>query len=976
MDEGSSTGSTTEPATVGLTEATVTAPAGRGVGSVRLPDREPGDTIGRYEVIEVLARGGMGVVYKAHDPELDRHIALKLLRSTIVGEAKRVEQRERMLREAQALAQLAHPNVITVFDAGIVDGDVFIAMELVEGATLSAWLDRSGLSRAQIVTVLVSAGEGLAAAHEAGLVHRDIKPSNIIVGDDGRVRVIDFGLARASASDELDIAIEDSDTSLSSSSERWLTTTLTRAGTVMGTPRYMAPEQHLGGTVDHLCDQYSYAATVHRAVYGVSPIERGSYKQLRNAAIAGDLDDPPSGVRVGRHLAATISRGLSRQPGDRFPSLRDMLVALRKDPNARLRRVAIGAGAAALVSLLAFSLLGKSTSGAAACPAAEPTIEGVWDHAMKERVRVGFAGSGRVYQAQTFSLAASSMDDYARRISTMRRESCESTRVRRKQSDEMFDLRAECLGRATSRLGALASVFSSSPSAKTVDKAIDAVSALPPVSACADGKALRAAVALPEDKASRTAVQRLFKIVARARTHIVVGDYKPGFSLIRPHEKEVRALGYAPLSARYMIALGDLHYELGRVPDAVRAYETGLLDAARAKQPALLAYVWMEYMELHGIDQDLHDKALTLSRAARVAIAQAGDDPIILAKFVSSVGAIWAGKGKYKKAVDHYRRALKIQGAAPSQTKSGYLHTLDRLAASLKSLGKYKESIALLSKLIASYSKLHGADHHKVATAHYNLALVYTSAGRFDQAWQHAEKARVMLERILQPNDARLALVLTGAAVTLKERDKLDDALRYLKRAVTIRRRGKTTGSPEFASTLQTLGEVLVAKKKYAEARRHLEQALAVRIKFLPANHNHIGESLAAIAGMLWDQGKLADATKYYERTRALYAVAFGKKHPFYAVMLLNLGELAMEQKKFADATKTLEQAVEILATSKGSPARAADARFVLAKALWASGDKARARKLAGVALVGFRASGKTYKKQLVAVQKWLRKNR
>lgn len=160
-----------------VTGATRTKPLGRGVGSLTLPEREPGETIGRYEVLEVVAKGGMGVVYEAYDPELDRCIALKLLRSVDDGGLRRVERRERMLREAQALAQLSHPNVIAVFDAGIVDGDVFIAMELVKGLTLTKWLDKTERSHAEILSVLARAGEGLVAAHDAGLVHRDIKPA-------------------------------------------------------------------------------------------------------------------------------------------------------------------------------------------------------------------------------------------------------------------------------------------------------------------------------------------------------------------------------------------------------------------------------------------------------------------------------------------------------------------------------------------------------------------------------------------------------------------------------------------------------------------------------------------------------------------------------------------------------------------------------------------------------------------------------
>jgi serine/threonine protein kinase len=230
----------------------------------------PGDTVGRYVILSMVGRGGMGEVYAAYDPQLDRRIALKLLHETALGGASGRVARERLLREAKAIARLSHPNVVVVHDAGAIEDPthgerVFLAMEFVEGATLSAWLEAEPRSWRAVREVFVAAGEGLAAAHEAGLVHRDFKPQNVMVAGEGSVRVMDFGLASdsseaASGGDgPLDLMGAAAPTSR--------TVALTRTGVLLGTPLYMAPEQFLGRATDARSDQFSFCVALHDGVH-------------------------------------------------------------------------------------------------------------------------------------------------------------------------------------------------------------------------------------------------------------------------------------------------------------------------------------------------------------------------------------------------------------------------------------------------------------------------------------------------------------------------------------------------------------------------------------------------------------------------------------------------------------------------------------------------------------------------------------
>ncbi len=300
-----------------------------------------GDTIGRYVVLRRIGAGGMGVVFAAYDPQLDRRVALKLLRTGMgLGEG---EARARLVREAQAIAQLSHPHVVAVYDVGTAaDGDVYIAMEFVEGDTLTNWLSRWERSWRDVVAMFRDAGLGLAAAHAVGLLHRDFKPDNVLVGADGRVRVTDFGLARS-----LVTGSEDSLDSL----PRDLTplrVTLTATGAVMGTPRYMAPEQLAGKDISAAADQFSFCVALYEAVFGVHPIVGDTAaKMLEEGA---RMRPPPEGrSRAPTALITVLARGLDPVPARRFPSMSALLAEIEHAIRPPRRRYVAIAGAAALV---------------------------------------------------------------------------------------------------------------------------------------------------------------------------------------------------------------------------------------------------------------------------------------------------------------------------------------------------------------------------------------------------------------------------------------------------------------------------------------------------------------------------------------------------------------------------------------------------------------------------------------------------
>nr|HEX4314542.1 serine/threonine-protein kinase [Kofleriaceae bacterium] len=300
--------------------ATAPSPAG-GVDKPSAPRIEVGAMVGRYRLERELGSGGMGVVYAAFDPDLERRIALKVLH-TEAGEA-----RKRLLREARAMARLFHPNVVVVYEVGSASGRDYVAMELVDGGSLAEWVRSERRDPAAVLAAFVSAGRGLAAAHAAGLVHRDFKPHNVLRSRDGRVLVTDFGLAReltVGGAVALDTTLPLGTTQASmTESGRPLDRTLTKTGSVLGTPAYMAPEQWSGGSVGPAADQFAFCVAMWEALVGERPYRGDSAEQLREQVLRGptalDLAKLPRAVRE------PLRRGLSPDPVKRFPSVTALL---------------------------------------------------------------------------------------------------------------------------------------------------------------------------------------------------------------------------------------------------------------------------------------------------------------------------------------------------------------------------------------------------------------------------------------------------------------------------------------------------------------------------------------------------------------------------------------------------------------------------------------------------------------------------
>jgi formylglycine-generating enzyme required for sulfatase activity len=308
------------------------------------PPLDTGAQIGRYLIIERVGGGAMGDVYGAYDPGLDRKIALKLLKGSDLGNDQTA--RPRLLREAKAMARVTHPNVIAVHDVGVVDEQIFLAMEFLSGGTLKSWLTAGARGWREVRDVFVAAGRGLAAAHAAGLVHRDFKPDNVLLDAQGRPRVVDFGLAREAAAPpgERDAGAHAAAANTSGSH----LATLTRRGTIMGTPAYMAPEQIAGDATDERTDQFSFCVALYEALYGVRPFRGESLLQLLDKVTEGRLEPLSDDREVPAWIRRAVLRGLRADPAERWESMAPLIAALEDDPAARQHRRRLAGGAVTL----------------------------------------------------------------------------------------------------------------------------------------------------------------------------------------------------------------------------------------------------------------------------------------------------------------------------------------------------------------------------------------------------------------------------------------------------------------------------------------------------------------------------------------------------------------------------------------------------------------------------------------------------
>ena len=981
-------------------------------------------------VLETLGEGGMGKVVAAYDPYLDRKVAIKLLRPE-VWEKRTSAGRQRLLREARALAKLSHPNVIAVHELGSLGDQGFVAMEFAAGGTLRHWLAETERSWREVLDVFIKAGRGLAAAHAIGLVHRDFKPDNVLLTEDGRVRVADFGLVSAMASEAdgpstLDDSIDSSpptwiaEASDHSSSDNADTNRLTKTGIFMGTPGYMSPEQRRADEVDARADQYSFCVALYEGLYGELPFDPRSPLEVALSIHDDQMRDPPVRSAVPGWVLDILRRGLAAEPEKRYPSMDALLDDLDNDPVATARRrrknLAI---AAAFAVLAALAIAGIARSGApdTRCQRAGEKLAGVWDGDRRAAVERAFAATGRPYATDAFSRTAQRLDDYAASWVAARTEACEATHVRGEQSEAALDLRMRCLDRRSSQLDALVNVFAGEADPEVLDNAVLATAELVPVAACADIETLESAVPLPHDPVRRAQIERAQRRLDEALTLKNAGKYDPGLTATKGVLNDARELDFRPLEAEASVLVAELLVATGKYGESEAAYQDGLRVAAEARSHELVAEIWTRLIFVIGVRQRRAKEALALRVPAEIALAQAAGGPRLKADLLKALGSVSWVQGKYDEAQSHYESSLALYQSALGDEHPGPATTLSNLGLVLKAKGNHAEAQTYYQRAIATFERTLGPEHPDVARPLNNLGVLLVVMGKYDEAEKHHRRALAIYENALGPEHPRVASTLNNLGLVLKERGSYDRAHARFERALSIYQDALGPEHPQLASTLNNLGGILrlkgnfseaqryyertlaidekalgpehpvvagslnnlglvleVQDDKHDEAREHYERALAIKEKALGPEHSGVAKTLNNLGRTLTKMGRYDQAQARLQRALAIFEKSLGPEHPSTASALTSLGELHIARNRPTQAIPILERALAIRENADEARERLAKTRFALSRALWsAMRDRDRALKLATRARDGFAGAGQGVKADLADVDAWLR---
>ncbi len=686
--------------------------------------------VGRYIVLDPVGVGSMGAVYAAYDPELDRKVALKLLRADALvlpapapAHVSPGELAGRLLREAQALARLSHPNVVAAYDVGAFGDGIFIAMELAEGGTLADWLAERR-SVPQIVELLRQAGEGLAAAHAAGIVHRDFKPANVLLGRDGRVRVGDFGLSRSSVSAP--------GSPLPRAALMVAATTSTQTGTLIGTPAYMAPEQWAGAASDARTDLFGFSVTLHEALYGVRPFSGATPAELRAAIARNEVCPAPADSRVPPSLRRVVLRGLRADPAERYPSMRALLDDLVQAP--RTRRALI---AGALLLMLGALVVGGALARRAAvpvCGGADAAWGDVLSPAAQAALHDAFVRSGLKSAEFAFVSTAHGLDDYRRAWLAMHRDACEATRVRHAQSEALLDRRMVCLESRRKAAAALLSVLTSGGT-DVVLNASGAVGTLPPIAGCAATPSLLTPDPPPSDPVARAQLARLDGEVSRARALCWVLDWKAGLAVLDRALPEITQLAHRPLQAKYQLARGNCEFAGPEFLRAIPARHEAARFALLSRDDAPAADAWIGLVRIVGQYANRQLEAEEWGRYAAAAISRLGGDDVRESKRLLnlSLSAHYNG-GDPREALRLVEEARALLVKAAGKDDPGVIDLDEHRANVLVAEGRSAEALAIHRGTYDSRVRVYGPDSQALLYSLHNVGTDLILLGRADEA--------------------------------------------------------------------------------------------------------------------------------------------------------------------------------------------------------------------------------------------------
>jgi len=932
-------------------------------------DAPPGAVqIGHFVVLRVLGSGGMGIVYSAYDEKLDRKVAVKLLRGDLSTQTPR--RQTRMVREAQAMAKLSHPNVVQIYEVGTHGGQIFLAMEFVEGGSLRRWLKDEDRSWREVLGMFIQAGRGLAAAHRAGIVHRDFKPDNVLVDKTGTAKVTDFGTARAAVLSGGHAPVSDENTEepteepTVSGSASMLDQRLTITGRAVGTPAYMSPEQHFGDPVDARSDQFGFCVALFEALYGDRPF-RGSDRAALAARVAeGTIPDPPPGTKVPSWVRRAVLRGLSSEPENRFPDMDALLAELDRDPHRGRKWLAAGAVAAVLLGGAPFVLTGD-----APCQDMDAPLLGVWDEARKESIEQAFLATKLPFAADAWKSVEASFDHYTRAWVETRTQACEATHEG-SQSADMLDLRMACLDRRLGSLSSLTELFANADP-QVVENAAEAASSLPDLAFCNNTEALRLAVRPPEDPETARKVEELRATLDQVASLELAGRYKESLTLAEEAVETARTIDYDPVLAEALYRLGKAQSDLRMGSKTADTLKEAVDLAERSRHDELAADAWIDLIRVAGSELNKPEEGRAHYDRARAAIFRVGDDQEKIAQALNARGHSFYLEGRYAEAEADFDEALRIRTARGDDVRTA--ETIRMLAYVHAASARPAEALRLYERALEITSATLGSSHPNVATLLLDIGGQHVEMGAPDKGAPYLERARSVLAGTYGETHPEIGVVHLYLVKLALARGDVRTARTEAERALSLIESGPEPDERRRLEALNALGAVLFMAGEYEGSLEAYRKAISLSESVLGPEHVHVGMALSNLGETLVALERFNEAADTFRRALSIIEPAVSELHEFRAFVLKGMGQALLGLRQYPNAVEALEEALRVRRANPANSVEMADVEWSLARALRASHtDEARARELALAAKATFAKIGD--QARTAEIDTWIRR--
>lgn len=904
----------------------------------------------RYVLVRSLGVGATGWVYEAYDPELERAVAVKLVRDdTPFGS----EGESRLFQEARTLAQFNHPNVIAVHDVGIYERlaglgsaghGVFLVMELVRGDTLRDRFERSRPGWREALELLLPAADGLVAAHRAGVVHGDFKPENVLVAQDGRVLLVDFGLGRATGADD--------------ESEE---------GAIVGSPAFMAPELHAGRPSSPASDQFAFCVSLFEAIHGKRPFRGSTREQLRAAAEAGPISGP---VRVPPWLDRALRRGLQPDPGRRFESMAELVRELRGRMSLRKRGIAgVGFAAVGLAAGLAVALPNATRDTCA--PQAEE-LDGVWDARTRERIQEQFLASELPFAEQTVKTVERQLDAYVAQWMELRQDVCEV--------DDSAQQRAvrTCLeGRRSGLAHATRILVQADPT--LVTHATEIIAELPPVSACMD-----ATPSLEEPAVAKgVEIAPLEADLARASALITSGQFAQAGPLVDDVVRRAEQTGAPAMLAEALLQRGQLQTDQGRWKEAESSLYQALTAAERVGDAKRAIEAQLGLVEaLRKRNKPEESKRILELVRARMELQNLG--PALAAKLAEAEALVAFQRGHIEQARDHSQEALRLAEAAYGPNSAQAVMSLYNLAVMQARLFDIEAAEATYASLRRRMEEGLGKHHPLYGLALMGLGFVHLDTARTEKAQEYLHAALEVIEPVLGVAHEYASWIHLGLGMAAGTLNDPETSLEHLNKAVEISRVGLGPNHPETGSALATVcvsmgqqgrlaevvdtcreardvmvaswgtehprsaraisgyGAALVETGELDKGLNLLQEAYAIRLRTVPADHPHVGYSHLSLGKAYLAKGDPVQASEHLYAALDVWSTSYGPDHPENARALMVLARASVQNEDLSGALQQAERAVKLLEAKGKSPKKLADARALLAELIERQGSARR----------------------------------